>query len=223
MRRQTILSPLQALQMSAFMRKNSGLFSIKGGLNPLFLGNWQVARKHISSRSFSGVLLKNGMSSTKTRPFAFFSRVSHIHNQSTITPIQFIRKNSTKPAADQYTLQEQCDESGKPYVLHMSDSAKQQLEKVASKRQKDVALRVIVDGGGCHGYQISFDMDDKVGKDDSVFVRGTARIVADSISLPLISGSEIVYTKELIGSSFQLINNPHAKSSCGCNVSFDLG
>ncbi|WBW70885.1 mitochondrial [4Fe-4S] cluster assembly and transfer protein Isa2 [Schizosaccharomyces osmophilus] len=207
--------------MSIFMRKNYGLFPVKGGLNKLFFRNWQVPRNHISSRSFSSVLQKNELGSTRSRPFVIASRILQSENQSKIYRMQPIRKNSTK-TADQYTLQEQYDESGKPYIIHMGDSAKQQLEKVAAQKQKDTALRVVVDGGGCHGYQISFNMDDQIGKEDSVFVRGKARIVSDSISLPLINGSEIVYTKELIGSSFQLVNNPRAKSSCGCNVSFDL-
>ncbi|EPX71248.1 iron-sulfur protein I [Schizosaccharomyces octosporus yFS286] len=207
--------------MNTYIKKSWELFPTKKSLNKLLFRNWQVPRNHISTGSYSSMLLKCESNTAKHRPSLLTLRIPHFQNQSKIYWMQQVRKNSTK-TADQYTLQEQYDESGKPYILHMSESAKQQLEKVANQKQQDTFLRVVVDGGGCHGYQISFKMDDQLGKEDSVFVRGKARIVTDSISLPLISGSEIVYTKELIGSSFQLVNNPRAKSSCGCNVSFDL-
>jgi Fe-S cluster assembly iron-binding protein IscA len=45
-------------------------------------------------------------------------------------------------------------------------------------------------------------------------------VIIDEISLGLIQGSKIDYTEELIGSQFQVINNPQAVSGCGYVVSY---
>jgi len=41
------------------------------------------------------------------------------------------------------------------------------------------------------------------------------------VSVGFLAGSEIDYVDDLIGASFK-INNPNAKSSCGCGTSFSL-
>jgi iron-sulfur cluster insertion protein len=48
-----------------------------------------------------------------------------------------------------------------------------------------------------------------------------ARVVVDSVSLDLLSGSELDYTDELMGSHFA-VRNPNAKSACGCGTSFSV-
>ena len=51
---------------------------------------------------------------------------------------------------------------------------------------------------------------------------GKAEVVMDSASLELLKGSTIDFTTELIGSQFNIVGNPRAKSSCGCGTSFDI-
>ena len=46
-------------------------------------------------------------------------------------------------------------------------------------------------------------------------------VIIDTTSLELINGSKIDYIKELIGSSFKIVN-PQASSSCGCGTSFSM-
>ena len=46
-------------------------------------------------------------------------------------------------------------------------------------------------------------------------------IVIDKSSLEMLKGSQVDFSKELIGSSFK-ISNPKTKSSCGCGVSFSF-
>ena len=48
------------------------------------------------------------------------------------------------------------------------------------------------------------------------------RVVVDSISLQFVRGSTVDFVEELIGSTFQVIDNPNAKNSCGCNISYDI-
>lgn len=55
-----------------------------------------------------------------------------------------------------------------------------------------------------------------------MFTRDNGKIVIDETSLRLLSGSQIDYTEEMIGSDFRVIENPRADSGCGCGVSFNL-
>jgi iron-sulfur cluster assembly accessory protein len=56
----------------------------------------------------------------------------------------------------------------------------------------------------------------------SVFEKEGVKVVVDSISLQFLRGSMVDYVQELIGSTFQVVDNPNAKHSCGCNISYDI-
>ncbi len=90
-----------------------------------------------------------------------------------------------------------------------------------TKAAEDVALRVAVLAGGCSGFQYRFELDGETADDDLVIRHGPARVVVDAVSLDLLSGSELDYTDELMGSHFS-IRNPNAKSACGCGTSFAI-
>lgn len=82
-------------------------------------------------------------------------------------------------------------------------------------------LRVSVEGGGCSGFQYKFDVERDKAEDDLVIARNDATVLIDPVSVGFLAGSEIDYVDDLIGASFK-INNPNAKSSCGCGTSFSL-
>jgi iron-sulfur cluster insertion protein len=90
-----------------------------------------------------------------------------------------------------------------------------------TKQATETALRVAVLAGGCSGFQYRFELDPQTQPDDLIIERGTARVVVDAVSLDLLSGSELDYTDELMGSYFA-VRNPNAKSSCGCGTSFSI-
>ena len=96
--------------------------------------------------------------------------------------------------------------------------------KIATILQKEAAgamLRVSVEGGGCSGFQYKFDVEREKAEDDLVIARNDATVLIDPVSVGFLAGSEIDYVDDLIGASFK-INNPNAKSSCGCGTSFSL-
>lgn len=82
-------------------------------------------------------------------------------------------------------------------------------------------LRVAVEGGGCSGFQYRFAIDANRAADDVVIEKDGISVLVDSVSAPMLSGSELDFVTELIGQSFQ-IRNPNATSSCGCGTSFSL-
>ena len=83
------------------------------------------------------------------------------------------------------------------------------------------ALRVAVLAGGCSGFQYRFELDGQTQPDDFVIDRGTARVLVDRTSLELLSGAQLDYTDELMGSHFT-VRNPNATASCGCGSSFSI-
>jgi iron-sulfur cluster insertion protein len=91
----------------------------------------------------------------------------------------------------------------------------------AETTPQGMALRVAVLAGGCSGFQYRFELDTQTQPDDLVIERGPARVVVDSVSLDLLTGSELDYTDELMGSHFA-VRNPNAKSACGCGTSFAI-
>jgi iron-sulfur cluster insertion protein len=106
-------------------------------------------------------------------------------------------------------------------TVTISDSAVRRIAVLAAGEGEAVMLRVSVSGGGCSGFQYGFTLDDALQEDDVVFSRDGTRIVVDSVSLDLLTGSEVDFVEDLAGSYFQ-IRNPNAKSSCGCGNSFAI-
>ncbi|XP_028398610.1 iron-sulfur cluster assembly 2 homolog, mitochondrial-like [Dendronephthya gigantea] len=103
--------------------------------------------------------------------------------------------------------------------LRLSDNCVKQLHKMAVEEK---FLRVIVEGGGCSGFQYKFELDNNLEVDDKIFERDGAKVVVDEMSLDILKGSEIDYSEELIRSSFRVVNNPKAEMGCSCGVSFSI-
>ena len=92
----------------------------------------------------------------------------------------------------------------------------------------ELALRVNVTSGGCHGFQylMSLTSTRTISSEDDTIFEATdgsgAKVVMDEPSLGLLKGSRVDFTTELIGSQFKIVGNPAASSSCGCGTSFDI-
>jgi iron-sulfur cluster insertion protein len=82
-----------------------------------------------------------------------------------------------------------------------------------------IGLRVFVKGGGCHGYQYGMSFESKMSEDDTLIEKGDVKVIMDSQSAPMLTGTEIDYVESIQGSGFA-IKNPQAKTTCGCGSSF---
>ena len=112
------------------------------------------------------------------------------------------------------------EESGR--VIHISAGAAKRIAEIKHGEGNDaLLLRIVVDGGGCSGFQYGFKLDHTVGEDDRVFERDGVRVVLDQVSLDLLAGSEIEFVEELGGSFFSM-KNPNATAVCGCGNSFAI-
>jgi len=105
--------------------------------------------------------------------------------------------------------------------VRLSERAAKRITEILSAEPPGTSLRVSVLGGGCSGFQYSFDLVQARESDDLVVKRGGATVLIDSSSLDFLKGAEIDFADEMIGASFK-IHNPNAKSSCGCGTSFSV-
>jgi len=104
--------------------------------------------------------------------------------------------------------------------VKLSESAADRINRIVEEMNSDKKmLRVAVNGGGCSGFQYSFDLEDTQNPDDVAVVNKGATLLVDQISMMYLAGSEIDYVSDLIGASFQ-IKNPNATASCSCGSSF---
>ncbi len=104
--------------------------------------------------------------------------------------------------------------------VSISESAARRLKKILGGVE-GAALRISVRGGGCSGFQYSFDIDRNKEPDDFIATRDGATVLVDPVSLELIKGSELDFIDDLMGQAFR-VNNPNAVASCGCGVSFSV-
>ncbi|MFV9614928.1 MAG: iron-sulfur cluster insertion protein ErpA [Gammaproteobacteria bacterium] len=92
---------------------------------------------------------------------------------------------------------------------------------VEEEKNPKLKLRVSVDGGGCSGFQYAFAFDENVNDDDTVVEKNGATVLVDVTSMQYLNGSEVDYLEGLEGARF-VVNNPNAKSTCGCGSSFSV-
>ena len=103
----------------------------------------------------------------------------------------------------------------------VSERAARRIGEILKSEPAGSMLRVSVEGGGCSGFQYKFGVEQARADDDLVIARDGATVLIDPVSLTYMTGSEIDFVDDLIGSSFK-INNPKATASCGCGTSFAL-
>lgn len=132
--------------------------------------------------------------------------------------------------------------------ITLTENAIRKVHSLINKESSpNTALRVLVSGGGCSGFQYNFKMDmvqnynasdddydiedddfdyDEDDEDEldasDVMINdesGKPILLVDNSSAQFLKNSVVDYVEDLSGSGF-LIKNPLAKSRCGCGNSF---
>lgn len=106
-------------------------------------------------------------------------------------------------------------------TLTVTPRAARQIARIVAAEATPKLLRLSVAGGGCAGFSYHFDLDDQAAADDLVIEQDGVKVVVDPASLPFLAGAELDYVDEMIGAAFK-VNNPNAKSACGCGTSFSI-
>jgi iron-sulfur cluster assembly protein len=108
-------------------------------------------------------------------------------------------------------------------MITVTESAASQIQKLLVKQQiEQGGLRVGVKAGGCSGFEYVFEWEATPRQDDLVF-EGPAgvRVWIDPRSHRVLDGTTLDYDTSLLSRGF-MFQNPHAKSTCGCGVSFSV-
>jgi iron-sulfur cluster insertion protein len=111
--------------------------------------------------------------------------------------------------------------AGAPRAFGMTANAARRIAELTKAEGPGIMFRLAVNGGGCSGYQYDFTFDDTIGDDDLVVRRDDATLLVDEVSLGFLADAELDFVENLMGSAFQ-VQNPNAKSSCGCGTSFSV-
>ncbi|HUC75105.1 MAG TPA: iron-sulfur cluster assembly accessory protein [Vicinamibacterales bacterium] len=106
-------------------------------------------------------------------------------------------------------------------MIQITENAARQIRKMLTKRALDEkGLRVGVKAGGCSGFEYTFGWEPSPRATDLVFEGPEgAKVFVDPKSFRLLDGTVLDYDTSLLSKGF-LFNNPNAKSTCGCGVSF---
>lgn len=97
-----------------------------------------------------------------------------------------------------------------------ADKVRELLEQRGTPEQ---ALRIGVRGGGCSGNSYFMEFCEAAAAGEETIETHGVRLVVDSKSMMLLSGTTIDYVTGLMGSGFKF-NNPHVRHSCACGESF---
>jgi iron-sulfur cluster assembly protein len=108
-------------------------------------------------------------------------------------------------------------------MIEITGNAAGQIHRMLAKRSLgERGLRVGVKAGGCSGFEYTFAWETSARSGDAVFEASNGAVVfVDSKSLRLLDGTVLDYDTSLLSKGF-ILNNPNAKSTCGCGVSFSV-
>jgi iron-sulfur cluster assembly protein len=108
-------------------------------------------------------------------------------------------------------------------MIQISDNASRQIRKLLDKQGlQNGGLRVAVKAGGCSGFSYVFAWEPEPKPGDVVFEGEMgAKVYVDRKSHRFLDGTVLDYDTALISKGF-VFENPNARGTCGCGVSFSV-
>jgi iron-sulfur cluster assembly accessory protein len=108
-------------------------------------------------------------------------------------------------------------------MIEVTLNAAAHIRRMLERRgQGEMGLRIGIRAGGCSGFEYTFAWEPAARDTDTVFEGANgAKVFVDPRSLRLLDGTVLDYDTSLLSRGFTF-SNPHAKSTCGCGVSFSV-
>ncbi len=106
--------------------------------------------------------------------------------------------------------------------VRLTKRAAEQVRKIIADEDldKDLYLRVAVEGGGCSGLSYKLGLDHKT-DDDRIIESQGIEILIDPRHMMYLEGITVDYPDGLDARGFTF-DNPNASESCGCGSSFAI-
>ena len=106
-------------------------------------------------------------------------------------------------------------------MIQISENASRHIAKMLARRNLgEHGLRLGIKAGGCSGFEYVFGWEQSPRAEDIVFTAADgAQVYVDPKSLRFLDGTVLDYDTSLLSKGF-LLDNPNAKSTCGCGTSF---
>jgi iron-sulfur cluster assembly accessory protein len=106
-------------------------------------------------------------------------------------------------------------------LVEVTGTAAERIKQLLDKEGKVAThgLRLKVVGGGCSGLQYQLSFDQAAGENDTAIERAGIKVIVDEKSALYLMGTTLDYVDTLMESGFK-IQNPNAKTTCGCGQSF---
>ncbi len=103
-------------------------------------------------------------------------------------------------------------------MIHLTPEAAVQIRALHAKQDPATLLRVLVEAGGCSGFEYGMSFDVRK-EGDLEFESQGVRLLIDPASHAYLDGSTVHFDDGLHGKGFE-VRNPNATSTCGCGKSF---
>jgi len=108
-------------------------------------------------------------------------------------------------------------------MISVTENAATQIQKLLDKQHPEAhGLRVGVKAGGCSGFEYVFAWEAEPKETDLVFDGPLGvKVWIDPRSHRVLDGTTLDFDTSLLSRGF-VFQNPKAKSTCGCGVSFSV-
>lgn len=108
-------------------------------------------------------------------------------------------------------------------IIQLTAAAQEQAKVLLDKEKEPKAgLRVAVIGGGCSGLQYKLGWSDPEERDEVHKYENGLFVIIDDKSAEYLEGTTLVFHDGIEKTGFE-VENPNAKTSCGCGSSFSCG
>tara|TARA_Y100001951_G_C11259425_1_gene251551 strand:+ start:767 stop:1084 length:318 start_codon:yes stop_codon:yes gene_type:complete len=102
-------------------------------------------------------------------------------------------------------------------MIEITDAA---FDRIARKTEEvdEKGIRVALKGGGCAGFEYTFDYCTASQYNDTTIDMGLFKVFIDDISIRYLSGATLDFVKDGLQEEF-VWRNPNEQGHCGCGVS----
>lgn len=141
-----------------------------------------------------------------------------IKHASSLRHVGKVTKNNVPCLASHFTTTNLTQ--SEKLELNIDTSAVTRLQKILDTEE---FLRVVVEGGGCSGYQYKFEVDNCIeAEEDIIFTKEGVRVICDEVSLKILNGSTVEFHQDMLRAGFRVVDIPLAEKGCSCGVSFSV-